>query len=389
MSSQEMGHMLPDYEATAVKPSYFIPSKNWAEETTRWFEDRVNARGGAYADTLNATYKLAVDGVFANIMDDYRALLQKLTRQDAARHRLIRKLTKAGIDLPDRREDLTAAELLALLEDFQTDQEHKLGKDNMVGGSFTIGAGVLKTLVAWPFFSNVLEGSGFTGLIPSAGGLLGAAFAGAVTTGAIWWWHRSLLNLFPTKSVDAALPGGNGAILSEEDRHINSVLSRLNRAQQSHPAVNGVLLLLLSAALCFMWLHWREVDYFTLTHRFNIAGDVAVAMSSVLVTLLMIAGLVGVLKKEGHAVGQRRIDEVHRLLRQWMSEEICSLYENEVDRDTYNAICSRKDWAAQRILRIGLLIVWKDTSQKETAEIIQNEIISIRDQVSSTPLQIA
>lgn len=88
-------------------------------------------------------------------------------------------------------------------------------------------------------------------------------------------------------------------------------------------------------------------------------------------------------------MGRRRIDEVNRILRQWMADEISNLYENEVDRETYNAVCSRKDWAAQRILRIGLLVVWKDTTQEDMAELVKNEIISVREQVSTSRLQIA
>jgi len=389
MSSNSLGQVLPDYDPTAVKTTYFIPSKSWANETVSWFSSRVRSRGGAYAEPLVETYQLAVNGVFSNIMQDYRTLLQRLTRQDAARTRLICKLTKAGIELPEKKEDLTANEMLAILEDFQKDEVQKLGRDNAVGGGFALGAGVLKTLVAWPFFANVLEGSGFTGLMPSALGLLGAAFAAMITTGAIWWWYRSLLNLFPTKPVAAMLSDNSTVMVTEEDKKIGQVMSSLNRSQQMHPMVSGIILLLMSVALCFLWLRWREVDFFTLVNRFHIAGDVAVAMAAVLVSLLMLAGLVGVMKKEGHSMGRRRIDEVNRILRQWMADEISNLYENEVDRETYNAVCSRKDWAAQRILRIGLLVVWKDTTQEDMAELVKNEIISVREQVSTSRLQIA
>jgi len=390
----EAGRVEPDYTPTEVSATYFIPSTTWSTETVTWFEERVRRRGGSYAEALIDTYRLAVDGVFGKIMADYRALLGRLADQDAARKRLIKKLIKAGIELPNRREDLTAEELLTLLDDFQAEEEAKLKKENALGTGFLIGAGFLKTLVAWPFFSNILEGTGYNGLLPAVGGLFGAAAAATVTSGAIVQWYRSLTNLFPSRSALASVKGVNGGAkavpITEEGKFLLEIRGSLRRFQQTHPVVNGVLFVALTVFLSYIWMQWRAVDYFTLVNKMAISADVAGAMASTLVTLLMGAGLVGAIMKDNVATGRRRIDEVKVILRQWMADEISALYEAEVDRDTFNAICTRKDWAAQRIIRIGLMVIWKDFTREDVADEIRNEIISVQEDASRTrPLQIA
>src|SRR5207248_2836948 len=144
-----------------------------------------------------------------------------------------------------------------LLEDFQRDEAAKLGNENTAGMTFAIGAGVLKTLVAWPFFSNILKGTHMTGMIPTVAGLLGAAFAGVVTTGAVWWWYRALNNQFPARPAAAVFPASKSPILNADGRFVSQLHRSLNRHQQTHPVVSGVIFVVLSAALCFLWLRWR------------------------------------------------------------------------------------------------------------------------------------
>lgn len=387
MSTSRNQLLRPDHDVVEVKPIYFIPSENWANETKAWFEERVRRQGCPHADQLIDTYGLTVDGVLGPIMADYRSLLERLARQDDARQRLIKKLVKAGVPLTERKEDLTAAELMALLDDFQADEEARLAQDNTVGTMFAVGAGVLKTLVAWPFFSNILEGTHFTGMLPTLGGFIGAAFAGAVTTGAIWWWYRSLLNLFPAKPVSATLANGKTVTGGVDAGFVVGLRRSLHRSQQTHPVVSGTTLLLLTAAIAYLWRRWQEVDFFTITTKLHITSDVAGAMASSLVSMLMLAALVGAFKKEGVAQGRRRIDEVTVILRNWMSDEISALYDAEVDRDTYNAICTRKDWAAQRILCIGMLVVWKDLTLPDVVNSVSGEILALREE-AGRPLQL-